>query len=512
MLWALDPIEGAKARSQKRGSPLYRLFSGRYLRWPILLSPLLWGLGVYLTTATVLDIVWPSSWTVALATSLSLLLSGAFMAYLLRALLRSQEELAYMARHDSLTGLLNRHYFLERMRQHVQHSMKAKKPCALLFCDIDGFKAVNDFMGHPRGDAVLVWIASTIKRIVPRPAVVGRVGGDEIAVLLPGASSFNAHNVAKSIIHAISSHNGIVPQALSVSIGIALSPKHGSTAEELLSKADMAMHNAKARGGGCYDEWAGSLGYIWSNGPTSVRRLEAALREGRLLLYFQPIVRLKDKSVSACEVLLRLREGNRVVGPGEFLQVAEASGLIRELDRWVVENALRSYWSLKAKLGVEGSFRLHINLSPITLADERTATWVGSALTASEVDPNNVVLEVTETVGGVNMEAMRRIMISLSALGCRFALDDFGAGHSNIFRLANLPLQMVKMDGFLSRAAKENIAGRILLEATINGVKRLGLETVAEQIEDNGETLRILQDIGVDYAQGYAFGYPQPIS
>jgi len=510
-LWTLDPTAqgGGPARRRHRPNPLLR---SPQLRWLALLSPVALGVGVDVLLDKLLEGLLPEPVILPVAAGTSLALALALMGALLRSLLRSEEELAYLANYDPLTGVLNRQRFLEALRREVVRSVRRGHPCSLLFLDLDDFKAINDTLGHHWGDSVLVRAATVIREVVRTSDLVGRLGGDELAVLLPQAGAEQARAVAQRILSALAgAGDGAVPRPIGASIGIATCPTHGTTADELLAMADAAMYRAKAGGGARFCEFDSAESPVWHGGPSAVRRLQAALREGHFLLYWQPIVQLSTGRITGCEILLRLKEGGRVLTPEYFLPMAESSGIIRDIDRWVIKQAISSYHVLRRRLGGSEPLSLHINISPVTLCDQDVVAWVRDVLAATGVDARCIVLEVTETAAAADLEAMRRAMEAITALGCRFALDDFGVGYSTMLRLARLPLHVVKVDGDLTRGAKSSAIGRILVEMAVQGAKRLGLETVAEQVEENNEMLDLLRHVGFDYAQGYALGRPQPL-
>ncbi len=506
LFWTPDPPDqgrrarGARHLSSKRIS--------RHVGWLLLLlMPL--GIGVNVALDRLLGPILSEPIALPVTTLGASVLSLTVMAIALQPLLRSREELAYLASYDPLTSLLNRHRFLAKMREEMARCLRHGQPCSLLLIDLDNFSSINDVLGHPWGDYALTRAAAIVKEQVRSIDLAGRLGGDELGVLLPTTTGEQAEDVARRILTALATLHDL-PRAIGASIGIATCPTDGTTAEELLAKADIAMHQAKMAGGNHYRHF-GPEGISWHGGPAAIRRLQAALREARFLLYWQPIVHLASGHITGCEVLLRLREGERILTPGHFLPIAEASGMIKDIDRWVIAQAIASYHLIRQHLGASTSLALHINISPITLADESLASWVNGLLKGHGVDPRLVVLEVTETAASANLEVMRRAMEELIQVGCRFALDDFGSGYSSLFRLAHLPFGVIKIDGSLVRGVKASAIGQALVEVVVKAAQRLGLETVAEQVEEDGPALEILKELGVDHAQGYALGHPQPL-
>lgn len=506
LFWTPEPPDQGRQARRARGSHSSRM--GPRVRWPFLV-PVALGIGVNMALARLLSAALSEPLALAVAALGASALSLTVMATVLQPLLSRREELAYLTNYDPLTSLLNRHRFLAEMREEMARCLRHGQPCSLLVIDLDNFRSINDVLGHHWGDNALTQVAALVKEQVGNIELVGRLGGDELGIFIPTATAQQAEAVARRILAALPNMKTL-PKAMGASIGIATCPTDGTTVEELLAKADVAMSQAKTAGGNRYHHFgAGGIG--WHGGPAAVRRLQAALREARFLLYWQPIVHLASRHVTGCEVLLRLRDGERVLTPEHFLPIAEASGMIRDIDRWVIEQAIVSYHLLRQYLGASGAFSLHINVSPITLADESLALWIKGLLQGHRVDPQTIVLEVTETTASTNLEVMSRAMEDLVQAGCRFALDDFGSGYSSLFRLAHLPFAVIKIDGSLVRGVKASAIGQALVEVVVNAAQRLGLETVAEQVEEDGPTLEVLRKLGVDHAQGYALGRPQPL-
>jgi diguanylate cyclase (GGDEF)-like protein/PAS domain S-box-containing protein len=444
--------------------------------------------------------------------------SGSFSNYLLRDLTerkRFESQLAYLASHDPLTGLINRRRFQEELERELTVSERAGTRGALLLLDLDNFKGVNDTLGHQAGDHLLQEVARRLRAEVGRTDVLARLGGDEFAVLLPRGSEGVARAVADRVLGALRRSPFYVSAervGITGSIGIAVFPEHGRTVEELLANADLAMYEAKETGGNRFRVHALPGGrrsqlqqrFDWE------RRIRRALDEDGFVLYRQPILDLRRDRVSAWELLLRMRgEGGEVVAPGEFLGVAERTGLIREIDHWVVRRAIR----LLGNRGREGQAPcLHVNVSSRALDDPGLMVLIERELKANapSSDSSRLVLEVTETAAVVNLERARRFVDAMAELGVRFALDDFGVGFSSFYHLKHLAVDFLKIDGSFIRNLAHDRQDQLLVRAMVDMASALGKRTIAEFVGDP-DTLAVLRDLGADYAQGFQIGRPTPV-
>jgi diguanylate cyclase (GGDEF)-like protein/PAS domain S-box-containing protein len=428
---------------------------------------------------------------------------------------RLQQQLSHLARSDPLTGVFNRRSFMEEVEREIVRSRREGKPCALLFIDLDGFKEVNDQLGHRAGDQLLCTVVERIRQAVRRPDVVGRLGGDEFGVLLPGSDSRGAAAVAARILDALESPVLLFGQSVPAvaSVGVALFPEHANDAEELLARADMAMYRAKGEGG--------RRAVIYQPGEAEARRLQsrlswegrvrAALAEGRLRLYCQPIVDLRSGQVNRYELLLRLQEEGEVIAAGAFLPAIERLDLIRQIDQWVVQQAL----SLLQRLESRGEqvylhLDIHVNISGRTLGQNGTVEAIERLVREAAPSPGRLVFEVTETAEIPDLELARQFMLRMKELGCAFAADDFGVGYSSLQRLRSLPFDFVKIDGSFVAGVADNEADRRLVRAIAAAARAIGMESIAEQVEDE-RTLAVLRLCRVDYAQGFWAGYPRPV-
>jgi len=419
--------------------------------------------------------------------------------------------LQYLADHDPLTGLLNRRRFEQELDRQVQELHRYGPDGALLVLDLDHFKLVNDTLGHNAGDELLIAVASTLRERLRTTDVVARLGGDEFAVLLPRVTRAEAETVAAAIVTGVGATiSAAAPRGVTCSLGIAMLEAPLASGEEALINADLAMYEAKEEGRARWAHYSSEL-YDEPRMKTRlgwVERIRDALDEDRLLLVAQPIVDLRTNEISRHELLLRMRdERGRIVPPGAFLHVAERFDVIQDVDRWVVGRAI----DLLAEHHARGTeLVLEVNLSGKSLAEERLLLLVERRLAETGVPPSSLIFEVTETAAVANMQEARAFSDRLRALGCRFALDDFGAGFGSFFYLKHLPFDYLKIDGEFIADCVRNETDRLVVAAVVGIARGMGKETIAEFVPDE-QTQRFLRRQGVDFAQGYHVGRPLPL-
>lgn len=423
---------------------------------------------------------------------------------------RARRHLQWQAEHDALTDLPNRRYFQRALTEAIDRAQHTGQPSALLFFDLDRFKDINDLGGHPLGDRLLRQLAERLRRGSGQRGVLSHFGGDEFALLVSETDLATACRLAENLqreIGTVTVPLGARQHSLSASIGIVAIPAHGSDPETLMANADLAMYEAKARGRGrahCYS--AADTGrdraharLLWSE------RIESALREGRFELHYQPLLHLPSKRIWRAEALLRLRERDgTLVAPGIFVPIAEETGLIRKLDRWVITNAI-------VTLSRHPGLALAANLSAASLRDADLPAILAAQLACYPmVAPERLTLEVTETLAIDNVEDAVALITAIRALGCRFALDDFGSGFASYAYLKRLPVDTVKIDGAFVRDLDHNPEDRIFVKAITDMAHLMGKQVVAEFVE-SVTILEVLRELGVDFAQGYHIGCPQPV-
>jgi diguanylate cyclase (GGDEF)-like protein/PAS domain S-box-containing protein len=406
---------------------------------------------------------------------------------------RMEAQLEYQAVHDPLTGLFNRRQFSDELERALRFANRYGRAGAVLMIDIDDFKLVNDTRGHAVGDQLLKSVAAAIAGRARETDVVARLGGDEFTVVLPEADIEAAREAAEDIRRAVG-------QSSSPNLSIGIAPFDGKTelvADDILVAADMALYEAKHDGKNRVAVYTGK-----AKGAMSwVERIRAALDNDRFVLYAQPMIDLGSGEVSHRELLIRmLGDDGEIIPPSAFLPTAERVGLITEIDRWVTREGLRL-----AKSGEKVS----INLAGPSIGDPEVMAMVRAAITGG-VDPTHLIFEITETAAMTNMEAARDFVAALNEFGCGVALDDFGTGFGSFTYLKHLPTSHLKIDTEFVRDILANSTDREVVKSITDVAHSLGKRTVAEGVE-NEETLKVLRDYGVDCAQGWFLGPPEPI-
>ncbi len=419
-----------------------------------------------------------------------------------------QDRLAYLAEHDPLTGLPNRRALTARLGALLTGDNVTAS--TLLLVDVDNFKDINDLRGHAIGDEVLRLMARLLTAHSPAGSVVGRLGGDEFAVLLPGHSADRAMAVASELCDRIARTPLAVrgePLRVTLSIGAAPLDAAADDDEVLLAHADLALYQAKAEGRNRARLFTPEQHRQAAQRVDVVSRVRRALDTGQLQLAAQPIIDLTDGQVRSYELLVRVRDGHRMIMPGDFLPALERGDMVCELDRWVVRTAVRA---LAVSGGVRDGLHLDVNISSRSLENPKFGDWIVATLAASAVPATRLGLEITETTAIANLDAARRLASTLTSAGCGFSLDDFGAGYGSFVYLKHLPFSTVKIAGEFVRQADHGGSDPILIDAVVRAAHGLGMRTVAEHI-DRPELVPVLRRLGVDSGQGFHLGRPEPL-
>lgn len=424
----------------------------------------------------------------------------------------AEERIVYLAEHDSLTGLINRRRFQKELERAISYSQRYQQQGALLFVDLDQFKYVNDTYGHQYGDEYLLDVSRRLSQVLRRTDILGRLGGDEFGVVIPKCSFEEAHTVGMALLGALAQENlehggKVVP--VSASIGIALFPSQSAVPSDLLAKADAAMYTAKKKGRGQVHVFSEDDAELWSMQSKIhwEERIRWALKDNRFELYYQPVVGTASGLVTHYEVLLRMRgEDGEMIAPGAFMETAERFGLIREIDRWVVENAIKTQAdSIKKHKPVS----LAINLSGKHFGNAAMLEYIQQAISTYGADPQSLMFEVTETEAVENLSKAREFIDALRDIGCKFALDDFGIGFSSFHYLRNLPVDFIKIDGSFVRNLHVDRDDRLFVKAIVDLAKGLEISCIAEFVE-NRHIIEILLELGVELGQGYYIAKPSP--
>ena len=417
---------------------------------------------------------------------------------------QAEAKIMHMARHDALTDLPNRILFREKMEQALAQGQKL----AVLFLDLDRFKTVNDSLGHPVGDALLCAVTKRLQKAVGGADMVARLGGDEFAIVQMGADPADASELAARIIEMISDSFEIAGHqvVIGVSVGIAVAPADGRQSDQLLRNADMALYRAKSEGRGTYHFFQAEMDAQMQARHALEHDLRKALTAGEFELYYQPIVELGTGKVTSFEALIRWNHPTRgVVGPGDFISVAEEIGLIVPLGDWVLKQACRDAAAWPAPLSVA------VNLSAAQFRNPTLALSVVSALGASGLAANRLELEITETVLLQDERAVLDTLHQVRQLGVRISMDDFGTGYSSLSYLRSFPFDKIKIDRSFIRELGKRDDCIAIIRAVARLGSNLGMVTIAEGVE-TPEQLEILRGEGCTHAQGYLFSPPRPVS
>lgn len=431
----------------------------------------------------------------------------------------SSERLEYLVRHDPVTGLLNRSCFIDELTSAITKPFAP--PGALLLLDIDQFKFISDSFGHGMGDEFLRRAGGLLKlnahQVAPGGGgpgecelLLSRLSGDEFAVYLPGAGRVDAVSAAERIRKDFEGfYQDDMQCHMTVSIGMALFPEHGSTASELLTKADAAMYRAKDRGRNRFHLYSPEEREIeqmhmrlrWKE------RILEALREGRFEPWFQPIISLADGRVTHYEALARLREPDGTVTlPGPFIDIAERFGLVGAISRAVFTKAFEAL----DRLGRQGRHeRICLNVSGRELGDREFLYFIRSSVFDRGLDPSKIVFEITETASISDLGRAVSFISSLKEMGSRVSLDDFGIGFTSFLYLREMQVDYIKIAGSFIKSLDRNLNDQLFVRAIKDVASGMGIKTVAEFVERR-EVLELLKSYGIDYAQGYMVGRPAP--
>lgn len=423
----------------------------------------------------------------------------------------AENKLTWLASHDTLTGLHNRHAFQKQLTSALARGARG----ALLFIDADRFKYINDTVGHNVGDSVLTHISQLLEKHTRDTDIVARLGGDEFVVLLPRATEVTARAVMAKLSTLLNTHmclpNGTL-QHFSCSLGGAMYPDHGTSDEELLAAADMAMYTAKQQGQGrwhLYDASRAMKDRMQSD-LNWQDRIRQAMVEDLFCLYFQPILDVTDNSISHYEVLLRMKDENGgVIPPGEFIPVAERTGLISQIDTWVLAESMRFLAEYNDN-SANKPISLAVNVSAPSIQSPTFDRTFFRLCDRHGVKPHQIIIEITETAFLSEFQSALLTLEKLAAVGCRIALDDFGVGFSSFSYLKQMPLSYVKMDGSYVRELERSPQEQVFVKCLTEMVSGFEMSTVAEFVESEA-ILEVLKTLGVKYAQGYLIGKPSPM-
>ncbi|PJI96350.1 diguanylate cyclase/phosphodiesterase with PAS/PAC sensor(s) [Acidovorax sp. 69] len=423
---------------------------------------------------------------------------------------RLEARMHFQATHDTLTGLINRWQFGQRLEQTIAESARSGQSFALLLLDLDDFKAVNDGYGHAAGDQVLLEVARRLKSVLRAGDALARLGGDEFTVLLPQIThAQDAEHAAAKLLDVLCQPYQMHGFELDfgASLGIALYPTDAQDAATLLRYADMAMYHAKESGRAHYAFYAPPLGIRMAEKLQLHERLKIALAYGGLALHYQPQVDVVTGRIQGVEALLRWTDPQLgEIPPDRFIPVAEATGLILALGAWVLDTACQQ---IAAWSGAGLPLRVAVNLSAQQLRQTDLVEQIERSLSLYGARPDLLEIEVTESEAMADPEQARRVLCRLQALGVCIALDDFGTGHSSLAYLKQLPVSRIKIDREFVRPLLHTSADATLVQAIIVLAQTLGLHVVAEGVESS-EQLQLLVDFGCNAYQGWLYSRAVP--
>ncbi|MCP5396446.1 MAG: EAL domain-containing protein [Sphingomonadaceae bacterium] len=421
---------------------------------------------------------------------------------------RSQEQASRLAHYDSLTGLANRHQMSLSLEKILSAPQLMQRECSVFLLDLDRFKQVNDTLGHPAGDALLKQVSQRLERVVGKLGRVGRLGGDEFQVIIPGRQERDRlAALAQEIIQTLSQPYSIEGQrvVIGASVGISICPEHGDNSEAIIRNADLALYAAKDGGRGRYFFYANDLHSAAEERAQLEQDLRDALAEGGLELHYQPVVNTTSEQISGFEALLRWN--HPVMGwisPEKFIPIAEDTGLIGPIGEWAIRTACADLATWPEKV------RCAVNVSPLQFSSPQLPAIIAHALAQSGIHPSRLELEITETVFLNDSEGTDQMFAALKQIGVRFALDDFGTGYSSLGYLKKAPFDKIKIDQSFVRGATEPGSRNGAIIASITSLAHaLGMDTTAEGVETLDE-LDLVRMHGCSHVQGYI--YERPLS
>ncbi|MCX7627753.1 MAG: bifunctional diguanylate cyclase/phosphodiesterase [Methylophilaceae bacterium] len=430
-----------------------------------------------------------------------------------KALSRTMAELEYYSIHDPLTGLYNRRHFEAMLKYEIGRSERHHHEFSILLLDLDDFKDINDTYGHATGDKALCHVANIMQAHTRKGDLATRIGGDEFAIILMETGKKGAMTVAGSLGKTLRETPLVSPEGkyfhLTVSIGIVTYPADGQNETDLMAGVDLAMYRAKEMGkdGACTLDAVGGGERVHATRSTRdyAEQLREALRQNRMIPYFQPIIHCRSGEIFAYETLARFRQDNgETVSAGMFIEAIEKYGLGRELDRAVISQA---FAARKAHMAQDATSKLFINLSSQEIQGRNILGYAEELCERLELPHHLIVFEILERDAIGDMSNMRRFLNSLRQKGFAFALDDFGSGYNSFHYLRELRFEFVKIDGAFVRNILESKIDRALVHNLSRLCQDIGIQTVAEFVE-NQAILDALQEMGIDYAQGYHIALP----
>jgi diguanylate cyclase (GGDEF)-like protein len=435
--------------------------------------------------------------------------SGEYLkTHLLAELQQQKQREQYLAYHDSLTGLPNRMLFRDRLEQALAQSKRTGRLTAVLFLDLDGFKRVNDTLGHTAGDQLLQGVAERLKQCVRTSDTVARLGGDEFTIILTNVTQpQGAATVAEKVRSALARPLAVAGQEVFVttSIGISFCPTDGSDAETLLKRADRAMYSAKAQGKNTYQLFIPAMEEGAAEAVSLENDLHNAVERGELVLHYQPQVDVRTRAIVGVEALVRWQHPSRgLLGPLDFIPLAEENGLIVPLGEWVLRTACQ-----QARAWEDAGLppvRVTVNVSPRQFRDRNLVTTVSRILGETRLAPQRLGLEITESSAILDTAQTLATLRSLSQMGVQLLIDDFGTG-SSLFCLKLSPIDVLKIEPSFIAGLPHDRRDAAITTAAIGLAHNLGLRVIAKHVQSD-EQAAFLLTLQCDEFQGYLFSRP----
>ncbi|GGB41394.1 hypothetical protein GCM10011316_11660 [Roseibium aquae] len=423
---------------------------------------------------------------------------------------KAEAQILHLAQHDPLTDLPNRAVFNAELAQVLRGADSVPVKAALMLLDLDRFKDINDLHGHPVGDQVIKVTADRLRAITRGKDTVSRLGGDEFAIVLKDIQfAVQAQDMAMRIVQNLSAPidcEGGLTIRPSASVGVVVIGGSRESAEQVISNADVALYRAKSMGRHTYCIFQPGMGDEVRQRRSLEKDLSDAIYEEQFELHFQPRVDLKTRKINSYEALIRWNHPEKgLISPGDFIPVAEGSGQIVQIGKWVLEAALRASASAISR------HRISINVSPVQFRDKDFVDDIRQAIAGAGIPPERLEIEITETTLIEDDSRALSILTVLKEIGVKIALDDFGVGYSSLGYLSRFPFDSIKIDRSFVHEAGRNASSRAIVETVVRLGRALNMRIVAEGVEDT-DTLLMLRECGCDEVQGYLLGRPQPVA
>ncbi len=428
----------------------------------------------------------------------------------------AESRIQHLAYHDGLTDLPNRSLLLDHLDKTLASLKRRNEFGALMFIDLDHFKNINDSLGHPVGDALLIGVADRLRNSLRHEDTIARLGGDEFVVLLPKLGSdrqqsmHEAHGIGTKILQVLSEEHNIAGHTLktTVSIGIVIFPDQDLNADDILRHADLAMYSAKGAGRGSVQFFEPEMQSRLIERLKIEDELKLAFEQNQFLLYYQPQVEIGTNNIIGSEVLLRWQHPNNgLIAPGTFISILEESGLIRPVGKWVLSQACAALAGNRLLSNHVNRPVVAVNISSRQFLERDFVEGVSSLLKEYNVDGDRLELEITERAVIQDVEETIRKMKSLKELGVRFSIDDFGTGYSSLSYIKRLPIDTLKIDRSFIQDCLTDSNDRAIVRAIVSMAHSLELGIVAEGVETR-QQLEFLKQIGCDSYQGYYYSHP----